>query len=172
MTPAQNTIIGWLIPIIIVMFNICFEYENYGGEYHCWLQLDTGLMYGQFLPIGLMTIITLAIIEAAGTASYYEKLEKVDEEQRKTAKIMQRTLVLILPTVIFYFYFFRILKNWKCIYFSGFCIISCWYPGWIWPKYDSVYYFHNHQQCFGRNDILFPLFSQWKNETETYVCQK
>ena len=111
MTPAQNTIIGWLIPIIIVMFNICFEYENYGGEYHCWLQLDTGLMYGQFLPIGLMTIITLAIIEAAGTASYYEKLEKVDEEQRKTAKIMQRTLVLILPTVIFYFYFFRILKN-------------------------------------------------------------
>ena len=71
-----------------------------------------------------------------------------------------------------FFFFFRILKNWKCIYFSGFCIISCWYPGWIWPKYDSIYYFHNHQQCFGRNDILFPLFSQWKNETETYVCQK
>jgi len=112
------------------MFNICFEYENYGGEYHCWLQLDTGLMYGQFLPIGLMTIITLAIIEAAGTASYYEKLEKVDEEQRKTAKIMQRTLVLILPTVISNFFsYLEKLKMFHWIYFSGFCIISCWYPG-------------------------------------------
>ena len=100
MTPGQNILLGWLIPLIIVMFNMCFQYDNYGGEYHCWLRLNTPLMYGQFLPIAFMTIITLAIIEAAGTdGSAYKKLEEVDEEQRKTAKIMQRTLVIILPMV-------------------------------------------------------------------------
>ena len=62
MTPAQNILMGWLIPLIIVMFNMCFEYENYGGEYHCWLKMDTGLMYGQFIPIAFMTITSLAII--------------------------------------------------------------------------------------------------------------
>ena len=90
---------GWLIPLIIVMFNLCFEYENYGGDYHCWLQMDTNLIYGQFVPIAFMTIISLAIIEAAGEGAGSKKLQNVDEQQRKTAKIMQRTLVLILPTV-------------------------------------------------------------------------
>ena len=90
---------GWLIPLIIVIFNLCFEYENYGGDYHCWLQMDTNLIYGQFVPIAFMTIISLAIIEAAGEGAGSKKLQNVDEQQRKTAKIMQRTLVLILPTV-------------------------------------------------------------------------
>ena len=90
---------GWLIPLVIVMFNLCFEYENYGGDYHCWLQMDTNLIYGQFVPIAFMTIISLAIIEAAGEGAGSKKLQNVNEQQRKTAKIMQRTLVLILPTV-------------------------------------------------------------------------
>ena len=90
---------GWLIPLIVVMFNLCFEYENYGGDYHCWLQMDTNLIYGQFVPIAFMTIISLAIIEAAGEGAGSKKLQNVNEQQRKTAKIMQRTLVLILPTV-------------------------------------------------------------------------
>ena len=81
------------------MFNLCFEYENYGGDYHCWLQMDTNLIYGQFVPIAFMTIISLAIIEAAGEGAGSKKLQNVNEQQRKTAKIMQRTLVLILPTV-------------------------------------------------------------------------
>ncbi len=91
--------IGWLVAIIIVMFNVCFEYENYGGGYHCWLRMDTGLMYGQYVPIALMTIVALAIIEAAGDAADYEKLDEVDEKQRTSAKVMQRTLIFILPTV-------------------------------------------------------------------------
>ena len=83
------------------MFNLCFEYDNYGGQYHCWLKLDTSLIYGQFVPIAFMTITSLAIIEAAGDASDYKQLDDVNIQQRKTAKIMQRTLVLILPTVCF-----------------------------------------------------------------------
>ena len=69
MTPARNVLLGWLIPIVILMFNMSFQYQNYGGEYHCWLRMDTGLMYGQFIPIAVMTIISLTIIEAAGNMS-------------------------------------------------------------------------------------------------------
>ena len=61
--------------------------------------MDTNLIYGQFVPIAFMTIISLAIIEAAGEGAGSKKLQNVNEQQRKTAKIMQRTLVLILPTV-------------------------------------------------------------------------
>ena len=76
---------GWLIPLIIVMFNLCFEYENYGGDYHCWLQMDTNLIYGQFVPIAFMTIISLAIIEAAGEGAGSKKLQNVNEQQRTLA---------------------------------------------------------------------------------------
>ena len=40
----QNIVIGWGLPAFIILFNMCFEYENYGGTYHCWLQMDKGLM--------------------------------------------------------------------------------------------------------------------------------
>ena len=62
MSRGQNILMGWLIPMIIVMFNLCFEYDNYGGEYHCWLQMNTSLIYGQFVPIAFLTITSLAII--------------------------------------------------------------------------------------------------------------
>ena len=41
----QNIIIGWGIPAFIILFNMCFEYDNYGGTYHCWLQMDKGKRY-------------------------------------------------------------------------------------------------------------------------------
>ena len=84
---------------IIVLYNMCFEYENYGGTYHCWLRMDTALIYGQYIPIVFMTIVTFAIVEAAGDADGYSKLDNVDEAQRTTAKVIQRTLVIILPMV-------------------------------------------------------------------------
>ena len=99
MSKWQNVLFGWLIPLLIVLFNVCFEYENYGGTYLCWLQMNTNLIYGQFVPIAFVTIISLAVIEAAGDASDYQRLQGVNQGQRQTAKIMQRTLVLILPLV-------------------------------------------------------------------------
>ena len=78
---------------------MCFEYENYGGTYHCWLRMDTPLIYGQYVPIVSMTIATFAILEAAGDTDGYTKLENVDEAQRITAKVIQRTLIIILPMV-------------------------------------------------------------------------
>ena len=57
---------------------MCFGYENYGGSYHCWLRLDTSLIYGQYIPIVFMTIVTFAIIEAAGDGDGYTKLDNVN----------------------------------------------------------------------------------------------
>ena len=33
--------LGWGIPTGIVLICVALEYENYGGKYHCWLQMDT-----------------------------------------------------------------------------------------------------------------------------------
>lgn len=99
MSKGQNMLFGWLLPLVILLFNLSFQYENYGGQYHCWLQMNTTLIYGQFVPIACLAIITLAIIEAAGLASHFERLDNVDQTEREAAKVMQRTLVFILPTV-------------------------------------------------------------------------
>ena len=42
MSTKQNLLIGLGLPAFVVLFNMCFEYDNYGGLYHCWLQMDTG----------------------------------------------------------------------------------------------------------------------------------
>jgi ABC-type transport system involved in cytochrome c biogenesis permease component len=41
----------------------------------------------------------LSIYEAAGDVDGYTKLDNVHEEQRTTAKVIQRTLLLVLPMV-------------------------------------------------------------------------
>ncbi|KAG7154006.1 adhesion G-protein coupled receptor D1-like [Homarus americanus] len=95
---VQNTLVGWGIAAIIILFCMCFEYENYGGSYHCWLQMDTALMYGQLLPIVSLVILTFTLIEAAGAAEY-KPLKGVDKSQLTSAKFSQRTNLLILPLV-------------------------------------------------------------------------
>ena len=70
----QNIFIGWGIPAFIILFNMCFEYDNYGGTYHCWLQMDQGLMYGQYVPIVVLVVSTFTLVEAAGAADEYPEL--------------------------------------------------------------------------------------------------
>jgi hypothetical protein len=41
MSVKQNLLVGLGLPAFVVLFNMCFEYDNYGGLYHCWLQMDT-----------------------------------------------------------------------------------------------------------------------------------
>ncbi|TRY78449.1 hypothetical protein TCAL_14392 [Tigriopus californicus] len=55
---------GWGIAITVITFTVSFEYENYGGDYHCCLQMDTGLMYGEYIPVVILSIITFMLIEA------------------------------------------------------------------------------------------------------------
>ncbi|XP_042860260.1 adhesion G-protein coupled receptor D1-like [Penaeus japonicus] len=69
-TRVQNTVLGWGLAAFIIMFCMCFEYDNYGGEYHCWLRMDTPLLYGQYIPVVGSVIMTFTLIEAAGAADY------------------------------------------------------------------------------------------------------
>ena len=95
----QNLVVGWGVPAFIVLFNMCFEYESYGTSYHCWLAMDTGLVYGQYIPIVVIVVTSFTLIEAAGASEDYPSLKETDEVDKMTAKISQRTLFIILPLV-------------------------------------------------------------------------
>ncbi|CAL4061987.1 unnamed protein product, partial [Meganyctiphanes norvegica] len=97
-TRLQNTLVGWGLSSFIILFCMCFEYDNYGGKYHCWLQMDTPLVYGQFIPVIVLVIITFTLIEAAGAAEY-KPLKGMDQKQLLSAKISQRTNLIILPLI-------------------------------------------------------------------------
>jgi len=97
-TRVQNTLIGWGLAIFIVLVTMCFEYDNYGGSYHCWLQMDKPLCVGQFIPVIAIMIITFTLIEAAGAAEYIP-LKDVDKAQRLSARISQRSNLAIMPLV-------------------------------------------------------------------------
>ncbi len=50
------------------------RYDNFGAPYHCFLQLNTNLLYGILIPMIIFTIITFSIVEAAGGAAEYKKV--------------------------------------------------------------------------------------------------
>ena len=67
--------------------------------------LHYSLIYAQFIPLIGLAILIFTLIEAAGNANYVnlpsaEEGEKVDNRQLTSAKIMQRTSVLIMPMVL------------------------------------------------------------------------
>ena len=88
LTRKQNIAVGWGTGIGITLIVVSLEWKNYGGtihfviiqnkllppphagEYHCWLQMNTTLMIGQYVPIVVLAILTLTLIEAAGAAEY------------------------------------------------------------------------------------------------------
>ncbi|KAK4300095.1 hypothetical protein Pmani_027686 [Petrolisthes manimaculis] len=94
----QNTLVGWALAAVFVLFCIAFEFMYYGGEYHCWLQMNTPLLYGQLIPIIGLVILTFTLIEAAGAADY-KQLKGGDKNQQRSAKFSQRTNLLLLPLV-------------------------------------------------------------------------
>ncbi|XP_076034804.1 putative adhesion G protein-coupled receptor E4P [Oratosquilla oratoria] len=98
LTRMQYVLVGWGCSCIIILFCMCFEYENYGGEYHCWLQMDKPLFYGQMIPVITLVILTFTLIEAAGAAEY-KPLKGMDQKQLTSARISQRTNLIILPFV-------------------------------------------------------------------------
>ena len=81
LTKTQNIVVGWFgsAAIVLIVCSKCFE--DYGGSYHCWLQLDTLLAYGQLLPIVFLWFATFTLIEAAGQASGFRKLPGIIEEE-------------------------------------------------------------------------------------------
>merc|ERR1719219_228658 len=96
MTRTQNVLTGWGVGVGITLIVVSFRYADYGGVYHCWLQMDTPLLFMQFIPILICVVLTLTLIEAAGAAEY-RKLPGIDQRQQMSAKIMQRTNLIIMP---------------------------------------------------------------------------
>ena len=77
------------------MFVLTFSINiwEFAGEYHCWLQMNTTLMIGQFVPIVILAILTLTLIEAAGAAEY--RLIGSRKDQRFILVYAESYLVLI-----------------------------------------------------------------------------
>ena len=47
----QNVLLGWGLAVGVVLPAVAFHWDDYGGEYHCWLRMDTGLLMAQLVPI-------------------------------------------------------------------------------------------------------------------------
>ena len=95
---TQNVLAGWVLSIAIILIVASLQFENYGGEYHCWLQVNTSLMFGQVIPTVVLVILIFTVLEAAGAAEY-RKLPGLDQDQYESAKIMQRSNLVIMPLV-------------------------------------------------------------------------
>lgn len=103
-TKLQNIVLGWGFSSGFCLISIAINYQLYGGQYHCWLQINSNLFYWQYVPILLLSVLILTLIEAAGNANNYQNLpqdlRKVDESGLTSAKIMQRTDIFILPMLL------------------------------------------------------------------------
>ena len=86
LTKTQNVVVGWFgsAAIVLLVCSKCFE--EYGGSYHCWVQLDTVLVYGQLIPIVFLWFVTYTLIEAAGQATGLRKLPGVIEAEYTSGK--------------------------------------------------------------------------------------
>ena len=51
-----------------------------------YIEIYSGLLYGQYLPIVVMSIVTFTLIEAAGAAEEYVQLSDCDEIDKTTGK--------------------------------------------------------------------------------------
>ena len=61
--------LGWGLSSALICLSIAYNYQNYGGEYHCWLQVDSDLFTVQLVPIVILVILIFTMIEAAGNAN-------------------------------------------------------------------------------------------------------
>ena len=95
LTKAQNVLAGWLLSVAVILIVAAIQYENYGGDYHCWLRIDTPLSFGQIVPTVILVILIFTVLEAAGAADY-RKLPGLDQDQYESAKIMQSVSTLTI----------------------------------------------------------------------------
>ena len=45
LSKLQNTLLGWGLALANVLLVLGLNYEDYGGKYHCWLQVDKPIMF-------------------------------------------------------------------------------------------------------------------------------
>ena len=64
-----------------------------------WRQVDKPIVMGQIIPMTILAILIVTVIEAAGSGEYYRSLPGMDQQQLVSAKIMQRSNLLIMILV-------------------------------------------------------------------------
>merc|ERR1712062_321757 len=94
----QNTLIGWGFAFAIVAITVGLCWEDYGGKYHCWLQVNKPIVFYMLLVIVLLVILTFTAIEAEGAANY-RRIPGMDQQELLSARIMQKTNLIIMPMV-------------------------------------------------------------------------
>ena len=50
--------------IVAIVVGLCFE--DYGGEYHCWLQVNKPIAFYVIITTVFLVVLTFTAIEAAG----------------------------------------------------------------------------------------------------------
>ncbi len=58
-------------------------FNNLTFLYSCWLQIDTGLIYGQYVPILILMIINIMLIEAAGNVDDNTMIKLTGAEKKE-----------------------------------------------------------------------------------------
>jgi len=151
LTRTQNVLTGWGVGIGVVLVVVSLEYKNYGGDYHCWLQLNSSLMIAQFVPIVILLVLTLTLIEAAGAAEY-RNLPGIDAKQQTSAKIMQRSNLIIMP-MVFVSFCIGVLAEYEQNFglYSSFTLVNGILGG-------SIFFFH----CTGNEQVRGKLVRLYK----------
>ena len=68
LSKAQNTLIGWGLALAYVCVCVGLQYDNYGGTYHCWLQVDKPISFYAVIGMVALVVMTFTLLEAAGAA--------------------------------------------------------------------------------------------------------
>ena len=50
----------------VVAITVGLDFEDYGGEYHCWLQVNKPIVFFVLISTVLLVVLTFTAIEAAG----------------------------------------------------------------------------------------------------------
>ena len=138
----------------------CIKIWEYSGEYHCWLQMNTTLMIGQFVPIVILAILTLTLIEAAGAAEYRFLITRNNcfwsLFSQKASWYWSETADLS--------------KNHAKIqpyhHAPGLWQLHLRDSGRLWAEPWSLWHIHAPQWSPWRKCLLFSLYWKWKGELE------
>lgn len=98
LSKLQNILLGWGYALANILIVLGLDFDDYGGLYHCWLQVNKPIMFYVVISLILLVVMTFTILEAAGAAEY-RRLPGCDQQQLLSAKIMQRTNLIIMPLV-------------------------------------------------------------------------
>ncbi|ESP00885.1 hypothetical protein LOTGIDRAFT_140348, partial [Lottia gigantea] len=93
---VRYLLIGWGLPIVIVLISFGSEFQNYGngpGD-SCWLSLEHGLIWAFMGPMLLIVFFNLIIL---GLILKVFLTLKTNKQKTEAARVSLRAMVMLLP---------------------------------------------------------------------------